>query len=79
MSAAQTTSTRPILVRYTVIALVTAAISILAVAAPSALLGLGVLVAPFVFVGLATDVDPLDLARDDRDPFGPELRALPTV
>lgn len=77
--SAQTTSVQPSIVRYAVIAIVTAAISILAVAAPSALLSLAVLVAPFVFVGLATDLDSLDLARDDRDPFGPERRALPTV
>ena len=79
MSAAQSTTPGRSFVRYLAIAVATAILSILAVAAPSSLVGLIAVVAPFLLLGLATDVDPLDLVRDERDPFGPELRALPTV
>ena len=79
MSAAQTTSSRHVLVRYVVIAFVTALVSILAVAAPSALLEFGVVAAPFLLVALATDVDRFDLEGSYSNPFGPEVRALPLI
>ena len=32
-----------------------------------------------ILVGLATDIDGVDLVANARDPFGPELRALPII
>jgi len=68
-----------IVLRYLAIAVVVAAFSVVALVAPDVLVGLGVLVGPFLLVALATDADRLDLEESYRAAFGPEGRPLPTI